>query len=284
MRAAWGKTCDAATDDGVGRQRMRARGGDWRPGRLRTGVGWAKLGGGVKALPRVVLVDLDDTVLRYGAGGEGLWLEVVEGFAARLVVPPARLLEALAAVREPFWADPERSRLARQDMFAARRTILAQAFGRLGLSPESELVREVADAYSSEREARVAPFPGALEALAALRRRGHALGLLTNGGARLQRAKIERYELARFFDVVRIEGETGVGKPESAAFAGALAALGAAGEPALMIGDDLHADVAGASQAGLATVWVDHAGAGPPARGVRPDRVVRTLAEVVPSD
>jgi putative hydrolase of the HAD superfamily len=236
--------------------------------------------GPVPSLPRVLLIDLDDTILRYGAGGEGLWIEVAERFAPRLPVAPARLLAALDAVRGPFWADPARSRLARQDMFAARRVIVAQAFERLGLSPEGELVREVADAFSSEREARVAPFPGALQTLAELRRRGHAIGLLTNGGAKLQRAKLERYDLARCFDVVRIEGEVGVGKPEAAAFAGALAALGATGEPAMMIGDDLDADVAGGSRAGLATVWVDHAGAGPP-RTARPDHVVRALAELL---
>ena len=233
----------------------------------------------MRALPRALLIDLDDTILRYGAGGEGLWAEVLARFARVLPVAPERLLAALDAVREPFWADPERSRLARQDMFAARRAILAQAFGRLDLSSEGELVREVADAYSSEREARVAPFPGALEALAELRRRGHALGLLTNGGAALQRAKLERYDLARFFDAVRIEGEVGLGKPAAAAFAGALAALGATGEPAAMIGDDLEADIAGGSAAGLATVWVDHAGRGAP-DPARPDRVVRALAEV----
>jgi len=232
-------------------------------------------------LPRILLIDLDDTIVRYSAGEEGLWAEVAEGFASRLPVSTERLLGAVDAVRGPFWADPERSRVARQDMFVARRAILAQAFDRLGLSPESELVREVADAYSSEKEARVAPFPGALEALAELRRRGHALGLLTNGGARLQRAKLERHGLARFFDAVRIEGEVGVGKPHPEAFAGALAALGAAGEAALMIGDDLEADIAGALAAGLATVWIDHRGAGPPPGAPSPQRAVRALAEVL---
>jgi putative hydrolase of the HAD superfamily len=239
----------------------------------------------VPSLPEILLIDLDDTILRYGAGGEGLWSEIAESFAARLPVTPAALLAALDAVRAPFWSDPERSRAARQDMFAARRTICGQAFARLGLSAECDLVREVADAYSSEREARVAPFPGALEALALLRRRGHRLALLTNGGARLQRAKIERYGIAGYFDAVRIEGEVGVGKPLAAAFAGALAALGAAGgAPAAMIGDDLDADVAGASAAGLAAVWVDHAGAGPPPGGPRPARVVRALAELLEAD
>jgi putative hydrolase of the HAD superfamily len=238
----------------------------------------------VRSLPEILLIDLDDTILRYGVGGEGLWAEVAERFAARLDLAPAELLAALDAVREPFWRDPERSREARQDMFVARRRICGQAFAQLGLSPESELVREVADAYSSEREARVAPFPGALDTLAALRRRGHRLALVTNGGARLQRAKLERFGLAGFFHAVRIEGEVGVGKPLAAAFAGALAALGAAGEPAVMIGDDLDADIAGASAAGLAAIWIDHRGAGPPGAGPRPARVIRSLAELAEAD
>jgi putative hydrolase of the HAD superfamily len=238
----------------------------------------------MRPLPRILLIDLDDTIVCYGAGSEGLWAEVAERFSGRLPVSSERLLAALDAVREPFWADPERSRLARQDMFAARRAIVAQAFDRVGLSPESELVREVADVVSSEKEARVAPFPGALETLAELRRRGHTLGLLTNGGAPLQRAKIERYDLARFFDAVRIEGEVGVGKPSPAAFAGALAVLGGAGEPALMIGDDLEADIAGGQAAGLGTVWIDQRGAGPPAGAPTPLRVVRALAELLARD
>ena len=233
------------------------------------------------SLPRILLIDLDDTIVRYGAGGERLWAEVAERFVGRIGVTTEHLLGAIDAVREPFWSDPERSRRARQDMFAARRAIVAQAFDRLGLSPESELVREVADAYSSEREARVAPFPGALETLAELRRRGHALGLLTNGGTALQRAKIERYDLARFFDSVRIEGEVGVGKPSPEAFAGALAALGGAGEPALMIGDDLEADIAGGQAAGLGTLWIDHRGAGPPQGAPSPQWAVRALAELL---
>lgn len=235
-------------------------------------------------LPRALLLDLDDTILRYGAG-DGLWREVVGSFAAAQPVAPVRLLEAIDAVRGPFWADPRRSRVARQDMFAARRTILAEAFGRLGLPRDGELVREVADAFSAAREARVEPFPGAVEALAELRRRGHALGLLTNGGARLQRAKLERHDLGRFFDSVRIEGEVGVGKPEPAAFAMALAALGARPEEACMIGDDLEADVAGGRAAGLVTVWIDHAGVGVPRDArVRPDRSVRALAELLSPD
>ena len=85
------------------------------------------------------------------------------------------------------------------------------------------------------------------------------------------------------FDAIRVEGEVGIGKPQPAAFVGGLAALGASGEPAAMIGDDLQADVAGAQRAGLTAVWVDHRGRGP-GPVVRPDRVVRSLAELLEPD
>ena len=80
-----------------------------------------------------------------------------------------------------------------------------------------------------------------------------------------------------------LEGEIGIGKPHPEAFEGALAALGVSSEPAVMIGDDLRVDIAGAQAVGLGTVWVDHRGQGPDERA-RPDRIVRSLAELVASD
>ena len=236
------------------------------------------------SLPRVLLIDLDDTIVRYGAGGEGLWAEVVERFAPRLPVARERLLAALDAVRVPFWADPERSRVGApghvRRAAGHRRASLRAAWGFSGKANSFAKSRTPTRA-SGRRASRRSPARSKRSPSCAAAATCSAC--VTNGGAPLQRAKIERYDLARFFDVVRIEGEVGVGKPEAAAFAGALAALGAAGEPAMMIGDDLEADVAGAQAAGLATVWVDHAGAGPRAEIRALDRVVRALAEVLAS-
>ena len=47
-------------------------------------------------------------------------------------------------------------------------------------------------------------------------------------------------------------------------------------------GDNLEADIAGAHAAGIPTVWHDALGVGlPPAPLVRPDRVVRSLSELL---
>ena len=54
-------------------------------------------------------------------------------------------------------------------------------------------------------------FPDSLACLTELRRRGIPLALVTNGDATQQRDKIERHDLARFFDAILVEGEFGVG-------------------------------------------------------------------------
>ena len=59
-----------------------------------------------------------------------------------------------------------------------------------------------------------------------VRERAPALGLVTNGAAAPQRAKIDRFDLARFFDVIVVEGEAGFGKPDRRVFERALGALG----------------------------------------------------------
>ena len=41
-----------------------------------------------------------------------------------------------------------------------------------------------------------------------------ALAMITNGASATQRAKIERFHLAPYFDHILIEGELGFGKPE----------------------------------------------------------------------
>ena len=225
----------------------------------------------MRSLPRVLLIDLDDTIVRYGAGGEGLWAEVIERFAARLPVAPSacsRRSTPCASPSGPTRAEP-RSRARTCSPRAARSW--RKPSTRLGLSPEGELVREVADAYSSERRraSRRSPVPSrrwpSCAAAATCSASSPTAG--RRSSARRSSATTSRASST----AVRIEGEVGVGKPEAAAFAGALAALGARGRGGRDDRRRPRRGHRGRAPAGLATVWVDHAGAGPPpGRQARP--------------
>jgi len=97
--------------------------------------------------------------------------------------------------------------------------------------------------------------PGVLESLAALRRDGLALGVVSDFDYRLHEI-LESLEIAELFDVVTLAGEHGFAKPDARLFEVALRALGCTAAEALYVGDDPDRDLAGARRAGLAALDV----------------------------
>ena len=231
--------------------------------------------------PAAVFFDLDGTILDWQSGMEESWLAACQAHCDGSFVP-ARLHEAIRARRTWFWEDPERARIGRMDLDAASRAIVARAFADAGIE-SSDLAHRVADDYRARRIADIAPYPGAVETLQAIRGRGIPMALLTNGDGRHQRRNIERYELASYFDCIVIEGEFGVGKPDERVFRHALAAVSGAASTTWMVGDNLEADIAPAVALGMHAVWVDSERGGlPSAPPARPHRVVQAIRQLVP--
>ena len=118
--------------------------------------------------------------------------------------------------------------------------------------------------------------------LSSLHDSGVRLALVTNGGSEGQRAKIDRFGLASFFDCIVVEGEFGFGKPDERVFGHALGQLAVAASNAWMVGDDLDRDIAGAQSVGIFGIWIDMKGAGlRESDAVRPDRVITSLPELL---
>ena len=107
------------------------------------------------------------------------------------------------------------------------------------------------------------------------------MALITNGAGEAQRAKIERWGLAGHFECVAIEGELGVGKPDTRVYIHALEQLGAGPRDAWMIGDNLEWDVAAPQRLGIAGIWVDVRGTGLPSGApAKLAAVIRGLVEL----
>jgi putative hydrolase of the HAD superfamily len=229
---------------------------------------------------RALLLDLDDTLLDGRSGVAAAWDAISDLLAG---AQPGLARDALRAeihrVTDWFWSDPERTRIGRLDLLAARREILSRVLGAFGRS-DAELVGRAAETYGAHRDASLALEAQALDVLARLRRHVPRLALVTNGAAGAQRAKIDRFDLARWFDHVQIEGEFGAGKPERRVYEHALSVLGVAPDEALMAGDDFACDVLGPLAAGLHAAWLDHRGDGAAQRAPRPFHVVRSLQEL----
>ena len=148
---------------------------------------------------------------------------------ASVVVPRSisqTVLAEILRLRDWFWSDPERHRVGRLDLRAARRQIAEMAVTNVGCDDRT-LAARIAERYDSCRDTRTALFPGAVDVLTWLRGSGCRLALLTNGAADAQREKIERFRLEPLFDLILIEGELGFGKPDERIYRLALTELAA---------------------------------------------------------
>lgn len=107
----------------------------------------------------------------------------------------------------------------------------------------------------------------------------YRLGLVTNGLACLQRYKFEASGLQGYFQTVIIAGEIGIAKPAPAVFEHALDHLGVHASDAVMIGNSLRADIAGAQQVGLRAIWLNRMEE-PVSDAIRPDVEIKSLLEL----
>lgn len=233
------------------------------------------------ALPRALLLDLDDTILDDSGAAPQSWRHACLAHADALgSVDPVALHAAIDEVRRWYWSDPERHRVGRLDLEVATRGVVLMAMESLDLDLP-EVAARIARDCRARRDAAVAPLERAVETVEWLRASGCRLALLTNGAAGSQRGKIEKFDLARLFDLVLIEGEVGFGKPDPRIYERALEVLSVAPEDTWMVGDNLEWDVAQPQRMGVRGIWVDRAGGGvPDGRDVRPDRILRRLADL----
>jgi putative hydrolase of the HAD superfamily len=236
-------------------------------------------------LPRAILFDLDDTLIRAYAQPEDAWRRLLGSFADDLDAPEAEAIERvrLAVMEEAraFWSDAAAAAKWRLDISGARRLSVRRGLARLGKADDA-LADRIADAFTEMRRSEYRLYPDAHATVDALRQAGVKLALVTNGAASVQRDKIVRFELTDRFDHIQIEGEFGQGKPELVVYRHALERLGVDAGEAWMVGDNYEWEVVAPQTLGMCGIWYDPFDAGVPVHAAaRPTRVIKRLAELV---
>jgi putative hydrolase of the HAD superfamily len=237
-------------------------------------------------LPRAMLIDMDDTILSAYGRPEVAWNTVAAEFAGELApLSPQQVAAAVLDSGRKFWATAEAA--WRLKLAEARQVVVQDAFATLAAAGQpalpADLAVRLADRLTAYREEEMFMFPGAHNAIDALKALGVKLALVTNGAADTQRAKVVRFELAHRFDHIQIEGEHGFGKPEERAYLHAMQALGVTAPDTWMIGDNLEWEITVPQRLGIYAIWMDAHGEGLPAdTNVKPDRIIRSMSELLP--
>jgi len=187
----------------------------------------------------------------------------------------ARLLE----IRLAAW---RRSEAEQVEQLATRS--IAEAFAGADLATEDDALRR-AEAVFFEPEVRASRlYPGAREALEALAAMGLRLGMISNATSHQLILDItRRCEIDRYFDPIVSSAGFGRTKPHPSIFRHVLEQWGIEPRDAVMIGDNLGADILGATAAGLRTVLADiepHPDNARFAGAVRPTARITALGEI----
>jgi putative hydrolase of the HAD superfamily len=144
---------------------------------------------------------------------------------------------------------------------------------------DEDAAENLAAHFSNQRRQLARLMPDAVETLVRLKAT-HKVALLTNGAPDLQREKIAASGLGGYFDAIAVSGEHGIGKPRAEIFYILLGELGATADRAVMVGNSLERDIAGAINAQLAAaVWLQVPGSEEHA-DVKPHHTIRGLHEI----
>jgi len=170
------------------------------------------------------------------------------------------------------------------------RESFVKLFDRLGVKPgqQPEMEDLVKRFFALEGESWVL-LPGIPEMLQQVRDLGLKMGLLSN--ARNDWAVREimgRLDLTRYFDVILTSAALGVRKPRPEPFREMLKLLGIEAAEAVMVGNSMEADVAGAVPLGIKTIRVMFGDSVDELRislevTVDPDVTVSAVSDVVPA-
>ncbi|GAB4191143.1 MAG: hypothetical protein OHK0022_04660 [Roseiflexaceae bacterium] len=211
---------------------------------------------------RAILFDLDDTLYDFRAFWTG---RLERGLAPVLAQHP----------------ELQRAELVRAAMAGWVFTETMAGFLREQGVRDEELIQRACAAYEQGWFDDMTLPEEAAQTLRALHGR-YRLGLITNGPARTQRPKIERFGLADHMDVLIVSEEAGVAKPDPRIFAIALEQLGVRPADALFVGDSPEHDIRGATAAGIDVVWLNRHGGQLPQDLPAPKATIERLADLLP--
>ena len=196
-------------------------------------------------LYRAILMDADDTLFDFRTAER---LAITETLGGLGLNDPAAA-DLYVRINEACWKAFEQGLITQSELKVMRFEKLLSA---LNLSADP---RAAGDTYLASLARQRVLLPGAEEALAEIAA-CRPVAIVTNGIACVQRGRFEASPIRQYISALVISEEFGHPKPHPGIFTHALGLLGGfAPGQALMIGDSLTSDMAGAIAAGVKTCW-----------------------------
>lgn len=222
---------------------------------------------------KLVIFDLDDTLVDFASTRRMAYAEMAV-LLDREGIDSTAFLDACVQVDRPLFLQFEQGQLTREHY---RQRRFSDPFGLIGMAPRPELSQRLNKLFMDCVNDNPLLYPDVQPVLSALRGRGVATAILTNGPSDGQRRKLKATGLGEWVDHVAIGEEIGFSKPSPRAFSTVVDRFQLGGSQTLMVGDSPQLDYDGAIGAGLHALLLDR-----DARHAATNRrCIRSLGEVL---
>ncbi len=196
--------------------------------------------------------DLDRTLWDFEKNSHEVLLELYQHYdlLTKGIVDSKVFIERYKHHNEKLWDLYRQNKIEKDKLRDERFKITLDEFG----INSPELAANLGEDYVAHCPKKTNLFPYVHSTLNYLKER-YALHIITNGFEEVQYQKLENSNLIDYFEQIITSEQAGFKKPSQQIFKFSMLKAFAKPSDSLMIGDDLHADILGAKDIGMAQVF-----------------------------
>ena len=165
-----------------------------------------------------------------------------------------RFSEIYRPINLKYWKLYREEKVSKSNLRYGR---LKESFDALEIIVEDNVINQLSIDYIDYLTAYNHVFEGTIEILDYLKSK-YKLHIITNGFKEVQQSKLEKSNIAHYFDTVTSSEAVGVKKPNPKVFNHALKMANITKEYGIMIGDNYEADILGALNIGMDAICYNY--------------------------
>ena len=205
-----------------------------------------------KIMVKDIFFDLDHTLWDFDKNSMLAFKRVFKKF--KIIIEFDAFLKIYEPINVEYWKKYREDKVSKENL---RRGRLIDSFIFFDLIYTTEKIDEIADAYIQELPFDNHLFEGAVEILDYLILK-YKLHIITNGFEEVQHKKLKNSGIDHYFSTVTTSEEVGLKKPNPKVFLTALNKANSLPAQSVMIGDSLEADILGANNIGMQTIFYNY--------------------------
>ena len=205
-----------------------------------------------KLIVKDIFFDLDHTLWDFDKNSMLAFKRVFKKF--KITIEFDAFLKIYEPINIEYWKKYREDKVSKENL---RRGRLIDSFNYFDLIYSTEKIDEIADAYIQELPFDNHLFEGAVEILDYLILK-YKLHIITNGFEEVQHKKLKNSGIDHYFSTVTTSEEVGLKKPNPKVFLTALNKANSFPTQSVMIGDSLEADILGANNIGMQTIFYNY--------------------------